>query len=282
MINTVRIIVVLAIYAFFTSCTDVIDVEVSEAAPRLVIEASLNWEKGTAGNTQSVKLSTSTPYFNNTISNIVTGALVTVTDVTNGTDFIFTDQNNGVYTTSNFIPVVNHAYTLEVIYDGDTYIAEESLRSVVDIEDVYQTIEKGFDDEALEVNIDFNDPADEENYYFIKIEAQDNLLPVLFSLSDEFTNGNLTSVYYERLKDTSIHREKFIAGDSVAIEFYGVSEQYYNYVGLLIDQYNSVGNPFSSTPVPLKGNCINITDPENYAFGYFRLTQVVNKSYTFE
>lgn len=222
MINTVRIIIVIAITTIFTSCTDVIDVEVSEAAPRLVIEASLNWEKGTAGNTQSVKLSTSTPYFNNTISSIVTGALVTVTDDTNGTDFIFTEQNNGVYTTSSFIPVVDHVYTLEVVYAGDTYIAHETLKTVVDVEDVYQTIEKGFDDEALEVNIDFNDPADEENYYFIKIEAQDNLLPVLFSLSDEFTNGNLTSVYYERLKDSNINRENFTAGDSVAIEFYGV------------------------------------------------------------
>lgn len=281
MINTVRIIIV-AITTIFTSCTDVIDVEVSEAAPRLVIEASLNWEKGTAGNTQSIKLSTSTPYYDNTTTSIVTDASVTVTDNTNGMEFIFTDQNNGVYTTSNFIPVANHAYTLEVIYAGETYIAQETLKTVVDVEDVYQTIEKGFDDEALEVNIDFNDPADEENYYFIKIEAQDNLLPILFSESDDFTNGNLTSLYYERLKDTNINREKFTAGDSAAIEFYGISEQYYNYLGLLIEQYESVGNPFSSTPVPLKGNCTNISNPVHYAFGYFRLTQVVKKFYTFE
>ena len=36
----------------FASCEDVIDVDVNNAEPRLVIEASLDWEKGTAGNGQ--------------------------------------------------------------------------------------------------------------------------------------------------------------------------------------------------------------------------------------
>ena len=46
-----------------SSCTDVIEVEVPTEAPRLVIEASINWEKETVGNNQTIKLSRSTPYF---------------------------------------------------------------------------------------------------------------------------------------------------------------------------------------------------------------------------
>jgi len=36
----------------FTSCTDVIDLEVPIAPPRLVIEASIDWEKETIGITR--------------------------------------------------------------------------------------------------------------------------------------------------------------------------------------------------------------------------------------
>ena len=32
----------------------------------------------------------------------------------------------------------------------------------------------------------------------------------------------------------------------------------------------------------VKGNCVNEENPDDYAFGYFRLTEVVKTSYTFE
>jgi len=51
---------------------------------------------------------------------------------------------------------------------------------------------------------------------------------------------------------------------------------------LLIEQYYSGGNPFSSTAAQLRGNCINETDEDNYPYGYFRATEVVKTSYTFE
>ncbi len=38
---------------------------------------------------------------------------------------------------------------------------------------------------------------------------------------------------------------------------------------------------FDTTPVAVKGNCLNETNSDNYAFGYFRLTEVVKASYTF-
>jgi len=282
MTTIIKIIIVTTISLIFTSCTEVIDVEVPEAEPRLVIEASLDWEKGTIGNIQTITLSLSTPYFNEVTFKAVTGASVRVIKDNDGTAFVFNDQNNGEYTTTTFIPELNETYTLFVDYNGEIFSAKETLMSVSDIEDVYQTREKGFDDEALEVNLDFIDPADEENYYFIKVKAQDNLLPILADLSDEFTNGNLLNVFYERLEDTDINQVEFAPGDIVDIKFYGVSEAYYNYIQLLIEQYESVGDPFSSTPVTLKGNCIGVTNPDNYAFGYFRLTEVVKTRYTFQ
>lgn len=263
----------LFIFLIFLSCTDVIDVDVPIAAPRLVIEASLDWDNGNLGNVQTINLSLSTPYFDSEQINPVTGALVKVKNNTNGSEFDFVDQNNGQYTTAGFIPVVNQEYTLEVIYNNEIYTAVETLMPVVDIDDVYQSTDQGFDKDALEVNVLFTDPAEIENFYLIKFQKQGGFLPTLFDISDEFSDGNQMEVFYEN--------EDFAIGDTVDIGLYGVSKQYYNYIRLLIEQ-SGEGGPFATIPAQLKGNCINITNTENYAFGYFRLTQVSKESYTFQ
>lgn len=264
----------------FVSCTDVIDVDVPEAESRLVIEASIDWEKGTTGNNQVVKLSKSTPFFDQEFVPAL-GASVIITNDNDGTAFLFVDQNNGSYTTSNFMPQIGQPYTLEVIYDSETYTANETLTSVVDIDDIYQSTDKGLSD-VLEINLDFQDPANEENYYFLKIQEQADALPTLFDLEDEFVDGNLINVFNERDEDEDINQEEYQIGDIVDIKFYGISKDYFEYISLLIAQYDALDNPFGTTPVPLKGNCINQANPDNYAFGYFRVTEVVKTSYTFQ
>lgn len=264
-----------------TSCEDVIDVDVQTAPARLAIEASLDWEKGTAGNEQTIKLSTSTPYFDTTTNISVTGASVKVTNDTNGTDFVFMDQGNGDYITVDFVPILDQSYTLEVQYNGETYRATETLMSVADITELTQSSEDGFDDEVLEVNVIFTDPLEEDNYYLFRFQERGDLLPVLEDLDDEFVNGNEIRWYYEKEGDENTDREEFAPGDIVDIDLFGISEGYFNYIRILIEQS---GGPdlFGTIPVALKGNCINPSNPDNYAFGYFRLTQVVRASYTFE
>ncbi|MCK5815229.1 MAG: DUF4249 domain-containing protein [Flavobacteriaceae bacterium] len=275
-----KYIVIFALINLY-ACTDVIDVEVPEAPPRLVIEASLDWEKGTTGNEQSIKLSLSTPYFDSEDIVSANGALVTVTNTTVNESFTFTDQGNGNYTTTLFIPRLNNEYTLEVQYNNESYIAHETLTSIVPLDAIYQSTEKGFDTEALEVNLDFTDPPNIENFYLFNFKKQGDLLPDLFNFSDDFVDGNEISVFYEKLEDEKINQVEFEPGDVVEIYFYGISKQYFNFMQLLISQSIPSG-PFSTTPAALRGNCTNPTNPNNYAFGYFRVTEVVVDSYTFQ
>ncbi|WP_303317997.1 DUF4249 domain-containing protein [Flavivirga abyssicola] len=280
--NTYLKLTILFLVMSLASCEDVIDVEVQTAPSRLVIEASLDWEKGTTGSDQTIKLSESTPYFDTTTNTSVANASVKVTNDDDGTEFIFTHQGNGEYVITNFEPIVNQSYTLEVIYNGETYTANETLTSVVDIDHITQSIEGGFDDEELEVNVFFTDPEAEENYYLFKFQRRGDLLPVLEDGDDEFSNGREISWWHEEEEDEDTDEiEAFRPGDIIDISFFGISEAYSNYVGILIEQSEGTGL-FSTTPVPLRGNCINTTTPDNYAFGYFRLTQVVKTSYTFQ
>ncbi|CDF81241.1 conserved hypothetical protein (DUF4249) [Formosa agariphila KMM 3901] len=269
----------LALTCIITSCTDVIDVEVPTAEPRLVIEASLDWEKGTSGLNQTIKLSSTTPYFETDLPNAVTGAQVSVTRESDNVVFVFEDQQNGTYTTNDFGAILNDVYTLNVIYEGETFTATETLRPTTSITKVTQTRDGGFDPDALEVNVYFDDPEDETNYYVLKYQEIGDYFPDLVTVSDEFLNGNEIHLIYEKRGDDD--EDEFQAGDVVNINIYNVTKEYYNYIGILNNQSGSSGNPFTPAPVELLGNCINITNKENYPYGYFRVTQTDKKTYTF-
>ncbi len=266
----------------FASCEDVVDVDVPTAQTRLVIEASLDWEKGTSGQNQTIKLSLSTPFFETNQNTTVTGASVIVTNQDTDEIFPFTDNNDGTYSVDNFVPIINNTYHLEVIYDGETYEATETLMSVSEINSITQSVDGGFDDELLELNLYFIDPANIENHYLIKYDVEGDVFPYLEDVSDEFTDGNEIYDFLEKEDDDNSDETPFEAGDVVHISLYGISEQYYNFIRLLIEQHSSQGDPFSSTAAQIRGNCINPTNPEAYAFGYFRVTEVDTATYTFE
>ena len=97
-----NIIYLLAI-VFFASCETKVDIPLDTANPKLVIDANILWQKGTSGNTQKIKLTTTTDYYSSTIP-VVSGATVTVTNSAN-TVFVFTETpNTGEYVCTNFEP----------------------------------------------------------------------------------------------------------------------------------------------------------------------------------
>ncbi|GAA3635740.1 DUF4249 domain-containing protein [Flavivirga jejuensis] len=279
--NTYIKTILLFTFLVLTSCEDVIEIELQSVPPKLVIEASLDWEKNTLGNEQMIRLSTSTPYFDTATNTFVTGASVKVINNSNNTEFIFEDQNNGDYLTSDFVPIINQSYTLEIIYNGEYYSATETLIPVVDISGITQSRNRGFDEEVLEVNVNFNDPVEKGNYYLFRYWEDGDLLVRLDGLKDEFTNGNPFSWYFEKIEDEDNGVEEFVSGDLVFIDFFGISKGYYNYINVLTQQTGGV-SLFGTIPVPLKGNCINLDNPDNDAYGYFRLTQVIRSAYTFQ
>jgi len=212
----------------------------------------------------------------------VTGASVKIINNQDKTEFVFTDLKNGKYTTNEFIPIMNQSYTLEVVYENEVYLATETMTSVTNITDVFQSTDNGFDKDALEVNVAFDDPKDEVNFYLAIFQRRGDPFQSLFDTNDEFTNGNEMIVFYEKITDEDTGETEFEPGDIVDISLLGISEAYFNYMRLVIEQSRGSGGPFSTIPAEVKGNCFNITTSENYAFGYFRLAEVDKAAYTFE
>lgn len=262
---------VILVTVFLSSCTDTVDVDVPNGGARLVVEASIDWEKGTPGTTQLIKLSQSTPFFSANPNVPALGATVTVTKDDDGTVFVFDDQNNGDYQTTTFQPVIGQSYTLNIMYNGQAYTATETLMPVTEINTIEQTLEGEGDEEEIQIKVYFDDPADVENYYLAEFESNVNPLKTLSSLSDEFTDGNENFIEYDN--------EELIPSAVVDISIFGISERYYNFISILINQSGESDGPFQTTPVQLKGNCINVNNPNEEVLGYFRLSEVVKDTY---
>lgn len=272
--NKLNLILIVFTALFFNSCQDVVDIPLNTDQPRLVIDASIIWQKGTTGSNQVIKLSTTTDFYTNTIP-VVSGATVYLKNSTNVV-FNFTETpNTGIYLCSTFIPVLDETYTLTVIHNGQTYTATETLKSVAAITSVTQEIQTGLGTDFLKLKTFFNDPVAAENYYLYKYKFSKNLKPE-YSVDDDlyFQGNTFFSLVLE--EDTK-------PGEQVEITHYGVSKAYYNYMSILLNVAGtSGGGPFQSPPATVRGNIKNETNFDNYPLGYFRVSEADVKNYTIQ
>ena len=91
----------------------------------------------------------------------------------------------------------------------------------------------------------------------------------------------MITIANERRENENVNQVAYAAGDLVDMELYGISKRYYDYMTILINQSES-GGPFDTTPVALRGNCINVNKPDSDPYGYFRITEVSKATYLFE
>lgn len=271
--NSSIISILLTAFSFlFVSCEEVVNVNLDTAPPKLVIEGSINWEKGTLGNIQKIKLSTTTSYYSNVIP-VVSGAIVTVTNSSNTLFNFIENPGTGDYICTNFIPVFDEEYTLTIVYNGETYTGKEILKSVATITTIQQeTI--FLDKEYTQLKAKYNDPVNAENYYMYRYTYPNTLLPEYLVDEDRFYNGNVGF--------SLILNEELVPNDQVEIVHYGISKRYFNYMIQLlsISGNNTNGGPFSTPPATVRGNMINTTNPDNFPFGYFRLSETDTRNYT--
>jgi hypothetical protein len=266
------ILIVLSITMY--SCEDPIDLNLNTSEPKLVIEASINSVKGTSGNEQEIKLSLSAPYYD-LETPPANNALVSVFD-SNNNEYIFTENGTtGIYVNNTFLPILNGAYTLNINYNGETYSASETLKSVASIDSVEQKNDGGFSGDETELKAYYTDPVNIENYYFFEFRNNFTTLPTLEVYKDEFTDGNQIFGFYTE--------EDLTTGHEVTIRNHGVSKAFYEYMYILLQQNSEEGGgPFETTPATVRGNCINVTNPDDFPFGYFRLSEVDEIKYIVE
>ncbi|MBO9585771.1 MAG: DUF4249 domain-containing protein [Flavobacterium sp.] len=256
---------------FLTSCEEVVNVDLDTAPAKLVIEAAINWEKGTKGNEQTIKLTTTTGYFEDVIPTVSNAIIYIENSKKERFNFIEV-KKTGQYVCNTFKPIIDEEYTLTIISRGNRYIGTETLKSVASITRIEQNNQGGFSGKDIEVKAFYNDPADAANFYLYKYSYSNKVKSTFYVDEDKFFNGNEFSSFSDD--------EDLKTGNQIEVTHYGISQQYYNYMNILVSIAGSnVGGPFQSPPATVKGNMINVTNKDNYPLGYFSLSETSTEKY---
>jgi len=243
------------------SCEKVIDINLNESEPRLVVEGVITLGNGPF----FVRLTTSGDFF--------TGE--GITPVSNATGYITSGRGqhdslinvgNGIYRTTTLTAIPNSLYTLHLNYNNQDYSASDSLPGMVFIDSVnYAVSEFGNSGPPGEVEYDtyydfhcyFYDPPNRTNYYMLNISINGEPLEGRHGkyslLSDEFSNG-----YHIAYPFFGVG---VYPNDTVTISLSAVGKATYDYFRTLNDAVGQGG--MGSTPYN------PITNVSNNALGYF-------------
>ncbi|WP_448607473.1 DUF4249 domain-containing protein [Paenimyroides ceti] len=266
-------LLILFSFVFLQSCEEVVTIDLEKSEPKLVIEANLNWLQNSNETNQTIRLSTTTGFYDQEIPP-VTNAVIWVSIGSTNQIITFNETGNGYYA-ANIPFLLNETYKIHVEYNNEVYEGTETLKSVPTVNNITQSVFEGLDEDYIRLDAYFQDNASTDDYYFVQWMYGASR-PDYEIVSDEFYNGNnMSSTFINSQKNN-----KLVSGNVVKMSLSSISKKSYNYLSKVFQSGDS--GPFSSPIGAIRGNIINITNPDNYPLGYFNVSERSEKSYTIQ
>ena len=245
-------IFILMVFAL-SSCEKVINLDLNDASPQIVVEAEL-----VAGvNDVSAILSFTSSYYKVEEQEPVSEAMVSIMNE-EGDITILEYEGEGIYTAMDYTAEEGKQYTLTVDLDDNIYQSTVKVPSSASLDSLsYRFLDGMFGQEGgYLVFLHFQDNPGEENFYraFYDLngEAQRSTDDV-YILDDKFTNGSTIEI--------PLFVDTFEEGDTVDVSFYSIDPETYDYI-LTLNTIIGNGQP-SAAPANPNSNF------SNGALGYF-------------
>jgi len=266
-----------------SSCEDVIEIDVPEEEPRLVIDALVRVDSTEPLTEVRVVVSETSSFFDpippatlqqitmSNLDNPPTGPGTGVLDLV----------APGVY--SKFFSteeIMRDRWLLQIDYEDKLFIAQAQFNPTVPIESVEQGDGTIFDEDDTEVIISFTDAPERNDFYLFDFDFGNFL-----ATEDEFYQGQTFEFSY-------FYDEELEVGDQAEISILGIDEEFFNYMTTLVEQSEGDFGPFETPVVTVRGNFINVTDidndgtfnnvedPNNFALGYFAIAEEYKVTFT--
>ncbi len=244
-----------------TSCEKVIDVDLNDSSPQIVIEGNITDQTGP----YTVKLSRSVNFDELNDFPPISVATVQISDDA-GNSEILPETSPGTYTTVSIQGTPGRTYTLDVTIDEQTYTAVSTMPLPVAIDTL--TIEEqsiGFGDKTSYVEARYIDPEGIDNYYrFVQLINNVKQKEIIID-KDWLQDGNTIRTSIEPDEEDDI---KLKQGDEVIVFMQNIDEGVYEYYRTLDES----GGEFSASPTNPSSNF------SGGVLGYFSAYAVTSKS----
>lgn len=220
--NNIRPFLFLSLVSLLTvyACKKVINVDLKNATPQIVIEGNV---VDTVGNTQ-VTITKTVDFSASNVYPPVTNAVVTITDSTTGQVFPLSQTDSGVYITNAIRGQVGHTYLLSVTISGTVYTASSTMPVLVPLDSVTFELDEGANGKNdIDAVVHFQDPPGIANYYQFTEFRNGKMIPNTFVLDDRLSDGKY--INWTLYNDSSYLQQ----GDSLYLTMYCIDKNIYNY-----------------------------------------------------
>ena len=285
----------LGILILFSSCEDKITPTLENANPVYVVDAWLHNKPGS----QTIFLSKSQPYFDNTLPPGVSGAIVSVSD-DKGKTFLFheDDKRPGYYLWSpsgtEVFGTVSNKYQLNIQVGGETFTASSKMGRVPPIDSITYDTDKrvSSSDSVTRGQFWATDPKGVGDAYWIRTFKNGVLLNKPSELNIAYDAGfsaggqtdGVTFITPIRRginsRDTDENGkalQPIVAGDSLNVQIFSITQEASNHLNEVKIQTNRPGGFSELFATPLANVSTNITNVSTQGTkvqGFFNVSAV--------
>lgn len=264
--NKLMLFLIFAYFAF-VGCEEIIEVELDDASPQIVIEAEVSQNP----EFNKVTITKSTDFFNPGEYEKISDAQIVVTEI-NGASYTFLEISPGNYTNKNLVAKVGSEYSITVSVEGKTFTATSTLPKPLVLDSMAVIGEKRpFQDELdYEYHVYFQDNPGIGDYARFRLYINGIEKGGIFRYDDRLTDGRYIDFWRFFINPD----EKVKPGDVVEIEMLTIDKASFEYFDTLRRALaTSTGGPFGpsapSNPV---------TNWDNGALGYFSVYSLDSQS----
>tara|TARA_R110002051_G_scaffold197582_1_gene265084 strand:- start:26583 stop:27470 length:888 start_codon:yes stop_codon:yes gene_type:complete len=293
-----QVLYILLFFWLLQGCEDVIDVNLPEEEPKLVVDALIRLDLTQSSSPFRVKVSTTGSFFDeitpttlermqlvNEDNTTVSGIIFLIPDPEHPNEYVPLGPD-GEPEPDDLVPndfFLEGRLILTFVHDNELYLAETRFAPAPSIETIKVGDGTLFDDNATELIVSFTDIPEVDNYYVFDFDFGEFL-----TLEDRFFQDQAFEFSYFYEKELS-------AGDFVVVSILGATEDFYNYIDLLIEQSDLTdGGPFQVPVTTVRGNILkvegvdnidifdNVGRPQEFVLGYFAVAQEYSETITIE
>ena len=282
-------------------CEDVIEVELPEEEPKLVVNALMRVDIDEEFIPVIASLTLSAGFFDeipitsadDNISiiqeafdedgNVIGSGVSSLSEQPPGSGIYMPDPT---FDTDQRIRVAQTAfdieYTMIIRHQGKRYAAQTRYVPTVPIDNLEIGTGTLFGDEETELIVTFTNNPDRDDFYVFDFGFGEFL-----TTEDQFYQGQEFSFSY-------FYDQEFEPGTVLEVSILGADRNFYNYMDLLIEQTEGQQGPFQTPVATARGNVFDITNldnmnvldnvetPDEFALGYFAIVQEYRASVTVE
>lgn len=277
-----------------SACEDVVEVELPEVEPKLVVGGLVRVDKDQEFITVEIQLRESSNYFDENLP--IQADSVVISYGTLSENEVFEPQalshlaemepGTGIYIPDPESPSDQRipsavaepgtVFILEIFYKGSHFFAQTEYAPTVPIDNMEQGDDVLFDEEETEVIVTFTDTPGRDDFYVFDFGFGEFL-----TVEDQFFQG-------QQFQFSFFYDDNIDAGQEITVRILGATEDFYDYMGLVIEQTAENGGVFQTPVATVKGNVFDMTGldnmerPNDYALGYFAVVQEYSRTITVE